>query len=135
MLAFVRSLEGSWGIYAMNADGSDERCLTRHGQPVAYPEWSPDGSQIAFHKHQSDAVWSIYVMDADGSHERRLTHTATQDAAPVWSPDGSQIAFSRSSDIWIMNADGSDQRPLKAHGSLSRQTATPALRSIPTSIS
>jgi Tol biopolymer transport system component len=112
VLAFVRALEGSWGIYVMNADGSDERQLTRHGQPVAYPEWSPDGSQIAFHKHQSDAVWSIYVMDADGNHERRLTDTATQDAAPVWSPDGSQIAFSRGSDIWIMNTDGSDQRLL-----------------------
>jgi Tol biopolymer transport system component/formylglycine-generating enzyme required for sulfatase activity len=117
-IAFVRSLEGSWGIYVMavpngtDADGSDERRLIFDSQALAYPEWSPDGERIAFHKHHSDAVWSINVMDADGGNEQRLTFTETKDAAPVWSPDGSQMVFSRGSDIWVMNADGSDQRLL-----------------------
>jgi Tol biopolymer transport system component/pimeloyl-ACP methyl ester carboxylesterase len=112
VLAFVRTRESGWGIYVINADGSDQRQILLHGEALAYPEWSPDGSQILFHKHQSDEIWSINVMDADDSNERRLTHTETQDAAPVWSPDGSQIAFTRDEDIWVMNADGSDQRLL-----------------------
>ncbi len=121
VLAFVRTRESGWGIYVINADGSEQRRVLFHGQALAYPEWSPDGSQIVFHKHQSDEVVSINVMDADGSNERRLTHTETYDAAPVWSPDGLQIAFTRDEDIWIMNADGSDQRllmddPVAANG-------------------
>ena len=112
MLAFVRARESGWAILVINADGSEQRRLLFHGQALAYPDWSPDGSQIAFHKHQSDEVVSVNVMDADGNNERRLTHTETYDTAPVWSPDGEQIAFTRDEDIWIMNADGSDQRLL-----------------------
>ncbi len=112
VLAFVRTRERGWGIYVINADGSDERQILFHGEGIAYPDWSPDGSQIVFHKHQYDEVVSINVMDADGSNERRLTQTETYDAAPVWSPDGSQIAFTRDEDVWVMNADGSDPRLL-----------------------
>jgi Tol biopolymer transport system component len=36
--------------------------------------------------------------------------------APAWSPDGSQIAFLTDRtgrwEIWVMNADGSQQRPM-----------------------
>jgi dipeptidyl aminopeptidase/acylaminoacyl peptidase len=43
-------------------------------------------------------------------------------AAPVWSPDGSQIAFVTDRtgrwEIWIMNADGSNQRPMFPNGQL-----------------
>jgi Tol biopolymer transport system component/pimeloyl-ACP methyl ester carboxylesterase len=112
VLAFVRTTESGWGIYVINADGSQQRRLLFHEEALAYPEWSPDGRKIAFHKHHSDEVWSIHVMDADGSNANRLTDTETRDAGPVWSPDGSQIAFSRDGDIWLMNADGSEQREL-----------------------
>ena len=112
VLTFVRTSESGWVIFVINADGSEQRRLLFHSQALAYPEWSPDGRQIAFHKHISDPVWSIYVMDADGRHEKRLTNTNTRDATPVWSPDGFQIAFTRGGDIWIMSADGSDQRLL-----------------------
>ena len=31
---------------------------------------------------------------------------------PSWSPDGTRIAFSRHSEIWVMNADGTNQTKL-----------------------
>jgi len=109
-LAFVRTLETGWGIYAINADGSQEQRIVSHSQALAYPQWSPDGSQLIFHQHHSDAVWSVHRIQADGAQEVRLTGTDTRDAAPVWSPDGSQIAFSRDGDLWVMAADGGDPR-------------------------
>jgi dipeptidyl aminopeptidase/acylaminoacyl peptidase len=49
-------------------------------------------------------------------------------AAPVWSPDGSQIAFVTDRtgqwEIWIMNADGSNQRPMFPNGALNELTLT-----------
>jgi Tol biopolymer transport system component len=89
------------------------------------PTFSPDGSKIAVGYRQHDH-WEIHVLNADGTGRVRLTQTpldvtlagkpAWNNVAPTWSPDGSKIAFltDRSGrwEIWIMNPDGSNQRPL-----------------------
>jgi len=91
------------------------------------PAFSPDGRKIAVAYHQHDH-WEVHVMNADGSGRVRLTETpssvlvedkpAWNNTAPAWSPDGSQIAFLTdrrgSWEIWAMNADGSNQRLVKA---------------------
>jgi Tol biopolymer transport system component len=95
------------------------------------PVFSPDGSKIAVSYRQDDH-WEVHVMNADGSGRVRLTQTSYQtlvqqelngeaphsynNAAPTWSPDGTQIAFLTDRtgqwEIWLMNADGSNQQPL-----------------------
>jgi dipeptidyl aminopeptidase/acylaminoacyl peptidase len=101
------------------------------------PVFSPDGSKIAVSYRQHDH-WEIHVLNADGSERVRLTETplyaiAAQrlkgeeprmwnNTAPTWSPDGSQIAFLTDRtgpwEIWVMNADSSNQRPLFSPGIL-----------------
>jgi Tol biopolymer transport system component len=62
-----------------------------------------------------DDVWTI---DADGTGLTRLTHSPGPDFDPSWSPDGTRIAFrserSGEPEIWVMNADGTEQRRLAA---------------------
>ena len=48
-------------------------------------------------------------MNADGSFRLRL---ARNGRTPAWSPDGRTIAFFSGSKIYLMNADGSEHRPL-----------------------
>jgi TolB protein len=100
------------------------------------PVFSPNGSKLADTFWQS-GHWDIHVLNADGSGAVRLTQTPDtwlvdqqlagnsnpqpwNNASPAWSPDGSQIAFisdrTGSWQIWLMNADGSNQHPLFANG-------------------
>jgi TolB protein len=55
-------------------------------------------------------------MNADGSRPRNLTRNPAYDTAPALSPDGKQIAFVSTrggpQELYVMNADGSDQRAL-----------------------
>lgn len=64
----------------------------------------------------------IHSIAVDGTDRRNLTQSpSTSDGVPRPSPDGSRIAFVRTGaageqDIWVMNADGSAQRPIARPG-------------------
>jgi len=105
---------GNPDIFVMDADGRNLRQLTEHSANDIWPEWSPDGTQIAFPSRRDDN-FEIYVINADGTNLRRLTNTASHEDFPAWSPDGTQIVFSRiqgDDGTYIMNADGSNERQL-----------------------
>jgi Tol biopolymer transport system component len=77
--------------------------------------WSPNSKKLAFPSDRT-GVALIYTVNADGTDLRRLTDSGN-DGTPAWSPDGRTIAFvSEASnftpDIYLMKADGSDQRQL-----------------------
>ena len=62
----------------------------------------------------------LFTMNPNGSDVKKLTSFGSNEATfgMGWSPDGSQLVFARAlsdfsaSQIWIMNADGSNQRHL-----------------------
>jgi len=56
------------------------------------------------------------VMNADGTGVTQLTTSLAFEGTPTFSPDGEQIVFGRqvsgAQQLFIMNADGTDQRQL-----------------------
>lgn len=121
----------------MDADGGNHVRVTNHLSSDYWPSLSPDGSKVAFHSKR-DGSREIYVIDADGSNPVRLTHNnEDQDVYASWSPDGSQIAYLSSfgaglgkfpdltnevdgqATLYVMDADGSNQRPLLEGGQIS----------------
>lgn len=100
------------------------------------PDWSPDGTRIAFSTHccnpQNEEIW---VANVDGHGLHRLTNngndyfTAPHDFHPSWSPQGDAIAFERnapdfsSSGIFVMRHDGSGCGKLIALPGVARSNA------------
>jgi TolB protein len=95
--------------------------LSTSGPRIVSP--SPSGPPIEIGSLKgrivlSDETNDIWSMWADGTHIRRLTSSPAQEFDPTWSPDGSRIAYRYwpehpdISRIFVMKADGSDQRNL-----------------------
>ena len=74
---------------------------------------SPDGASIVF-----DLLGHIYRMPVGGGEATSITQDSglALNIHPVFSPDGSEIAFISDRDgqnnLWIMDADGSNPRPV-----------------------
>lgn len=92
-------------------------------QSPSSPAWSPDSKKIVFaaldQTFFDSTIFSyrrrIYVYNIATRTVTRLTNPSSQDEGqPNWSPDGTRILFGRSSGIWVMNADGSNQKQLTA---------------------
>lgn len=107
------------GIFVINSDGTGKpRLLSSHSEGYySEPDWSPDGTKIVFTGKLQGESYDIYVMNDDGTNVKKLTDNPKVDRSPSWSPDGTQIVFNSQRDskeqLYIMNADGTDQRELK----------------------
>jgi Tol biopolymer transport system component len=146
---------GTINIWVMNADGTAVRPLTKltaAGADCGFASWSPDGTKLAFECARaldgSDAananlVVNIWVMNADGTGAVPLTNLTAPGASShhaAWSPDGSKLAFDSrrsidghdsandSSNIWIVNPDGSDATPLTKNTANGADSVQPVWR-------
>ena len=98
----------------MDADGSCQHNITTNAVDDRSPAWSPEGSRIAFDHFFGGRLQDIATIQPDGSGLVRLT--TNQGEYPSWSPDGPRLAFASARDgdyeIYVMNADGTDERAL-----------------------
>lgn len=108
-LVFMSARENpEFDIYEMDTNGGSVRRLTQGGSNW-FPQYAPDGSRIAMH-----VMRDVHTLDTRTNTLQRLTQDPQNGMHPSWSPDGRQIAFmswrNGRTEIFLMNADGSDQR-------------------------
>jgi Tol biopolymer transport system component len=112
-------------IFRVRPNGTGLQQLTPWGIEASAPDWSPNGTKIAFDVCDSGRVGcrgDIYVMNADGSNRTKLTNYPTVKLDrfefannPVWSPNGNRILFTEWQDngfpTWFVSIapDGSNR--------------------------
>lgn len=74
--------------------GGKERKLFEIRGTVNSPQWSPDGTELAFVSNRGDHSF-IGIYDLRSNYIRFKSPSVDRDVAPRWSPDGKRIAFIR----------------------------------------
>jgi Tol biopolymer transport system component len=114
-IVFVSDRKGYPNIFVMNADGSQQRRLTRGSGFEASPSFSPGGHRIAF--ASSPTLFSrIFIMDSNGEHMRKLTRKGYS-YDPAFSPVAPKIVYAKdgaraAGDLRLMRANGRHSHPL-----------------------
>lgn len=130
-IAFVSTRSGDPQIFVMNADGTGVQRLTFQGRYNQTPDWSPRGDSIAFTARDERNVFDLFTVDVATRKIRRLTQDQGNNEEPSYSPNGRHIVFSSTRTgarrLWLMNADGTNQRPL----SLKLEASTPVWGPLP----
>jgi TolB protein len=139
-IAYCADTSGSFEIWTMHQDGANKQQLTHLNGFAVFPDFSPDGSRIAFSGTEgADEHGEIYTVDAsNGGGLRGLTSCAAFgpgcfNDTPAWSPDGTRIVFIHADDfdveadrpvnqqVWVMNANGTNQHALTSDATVKDQ--------------
>src|SRR4051812_41061215 len=132
-IAFQRLLdpndEESGQIFRTVPGGHKARRLTHEAGGAFAPDYSPDGTAIAFELRAGDgSPDSVYTMQPDGSHATKLPVPCTDpclgEGEPTWTPADDRITFVRAFgpvaddnaaeiDIAIAGVDGSGEQLFK----------------------
>lgn len=91
-------------IYVMDQDGTNPVRLTSNTVDDKYPQFSPDGTQIAFQRPNQAGIPQIWVMATDGSGQRRVTQEGGME--PAWSRDGQSLIYVRFDPYRNLATDG-----------------------------
>lgn len=132
LLASDLSSPGNPMLFTYNIATNRLTRITYFYGAIDEPFWSPDGKRIVAQCAIASVLngsINVCVVNADGSNLHEITSFVEpiDIGDPAWSPDGSSIAFelenctglsecegqtnpSAPAAVWVMNADGSNQR-------------------------
>ncbi|MGA7915769.1 MAG: protein kinase, partial [Candidatus Acidiferrales bacterium] len=85
--------QGEGDLMIANADGSNERLLSKQGTRVRAPAWSPDGKSIVIAEFlaEKSAVSGLYIFDASNGEKKTFATSEMFLNSPLWLPDQSGI--------------------------------------------
>jgi len=123
--------DGYRHIFVIPADGGTPRQITAGDWNHSPADFSADGKWLVFSSYRtpdSEGAFRrshLYAANVETGEIKQLTTGAGTNNGPIFSPDGKTIAFIHSdstdhsawaeSKLWLMNADGSNARPISGN--------------------
>jgi len=112
-IAYVTSSQKGAGkqfmLQVADSDGFNPRTIFESPEPIMAPNWSPDGSKIAyvsFHSKHSE----IFVQTLATGQRESVSSYPGINGAPAFSPDGGSLAITLSKDgspdVYVLNLSG-----------------------------
>ena len=102
-------------IWILSSKGGQATPITDPEGDARQPQWSPDGTWIAFQAYWN-GDYDIWIIRDNGSGLRQVTSGPFDDREPHWSKDGTKIFFSSDRngnyDIWEVSLDRGETEAL-----------------------
>jgi hypothetical protein len=98
-------------LRTVSPGGGPGHQLGKSASGVSAPDWSPDGTQIAY-----VSSGDVYVANADGSGVRPFAAGLRAENYPAWSPDGRSIAYTIGNALYVRALDGDATRRIARDG-------------------
>jgi Tol biopolymer transport system component len=119
-ILFSSDRNGKHQIFSVDLSGVETQIMT-NAYNDRHPYMNTTGSYMAFSSDRgTNSNLDIYKRNSSTGIVTRLTTSNGEDYRPCWSQDESKIAFvstrTGNPQIWIMNADGTNQTQLSTTG-------------------
>lgn len=97
-------------IWLMDVDGANPTQITHNADHDEGPDWSPDGTMLAYSSGVDNNHLNINVMTAGGTHLRQLTDYDGRDESPDWQTIPAPATDRRCGDLATSGAGARDVR-------------------------
>ena len=118
-IAFIKRVGKQSQLQVADWDGHGVQTVVSSNEPIFSPEWSTDGSKIAFATIQNGRSQIKMIDLASGGISTLVNSSRGFNSAPAWSPDGQKLAFASSrsgdSEIYILDLATKATRKLTNH--------------------
>ncbi|OAQ15348.1 translocation protein TolB [Bibersteinia trehalosi Y31] len=108
----------AYEIRVSDYDGFNAFTVVNSKEPLMSPEWSPDGSKLAYVTFENKRP-QVVVHDLRSGARKAVGALKGHNGAPSFSPDGSRIAFASNQDgllnIYVTGVNGGTPRQLTSN--------------------
>lgn len=108
----------SYELRVSDYDGFNAFTIVKSKEPLMSPEWSPDGSKLAYVTFENKKS-QVVVHDIRSGTRKVIGSLRGHNGAPSFSPDGSRVAFASNQDgvlnIYVTGVGGGSPRQLTSN--------------------